>query len=481
MFKEVTYKTNELSQIISKDKHLNLVTKQFMKRVQGYIHECFQKVKIIDKPNKDLEYLYNKRTFLRSKTDNKSKKDLEDVDEELCDKYSEVMYKKIMEEVLEGIEDCEDGGFNTGKLWRLKKKLLPALGEPPTAMLNSEGKLLTLEKDIKEEAVKHSQKVFKNKNINKGLEHLKDEQELLCKKRLKKVSRSKTSPWTVEDVTNVLKSLKNGKSKDPYDIPNELFKPSVAGDNLILAITLLMNRIKDELIFPNPMNLCNVTNLYKNKGSQQVFDSYRGIFRTPVLRNILDKLIYEDKYEDIDSTLTDCNVGSRKRRNVRDNLFVLNAITNASKLNPKEALDIVVYNVIKCFDSLWMSECINMLYEAGLQNDKLVLLHKSNEHANIVVKTSSGTTDRFPISNNVMQGTVWGGLMCTSTLDGLQKLLLQEEQLLYNYCGAVSVPPLEMVDDVITVVEYGNKSITVNAVVNAFIESKKLVLSAAKC
>ena len=89
-----------------------------------------------------------------------------------------------------------------------------------------------------------------------------------------------------------LKQFKSGKTKDPYDMPNELFRPEAAGDDLILAVTMLMNRIKHELVFPTPMNMCNVTHLYKNKGARSNFDSYRGIFRTPILRNILDKLIY---------------------------------------------------------------------------------------------------------------------------------------------------------------------------------------------
>ena len=69
-----------------------------------------------------------------------------------------------------------------------------------------------------------------------------------------------------------------------------------------------------------------------------------------MLRNILDKLIYDDEYNGVDEQLTDCNVGSRKGRNIRDNLFVINAIANASKHNTKEATDINVYDVMKCFD-----------------------------------------------------------------------------------------------------------------------------------
>ena len=279
----------------------------------------------------------------------------------------------------------------------------------------------------------------------------------------------------------MLKSLKTGKAKDPFDMPNEIFRPDVAGSDLILAITKLMNRIKDELNFPEPINVCNVTNLFKNKGLKIHFDSYRDIFRTPVLRNILDKLIYEDEYENIDENLTNCNVGSRKRRNIRDNLFVINAIANASKHNPKEATDLNVYDVIKCFDSLWLEECINDLYDAGLKNDKLVLLYNSNLSANIAIKTSSGTTERFNILKTTMQGTVWSGLMCTVTMDKLCQLILQDEHILYKYRDKVMVPPLEMVDDIISAVKCGSTAIALNTVINRFIESKKLKLGLKRC
>ena len=80
-----------------------------------------------------------------------------------------------------------------------------------------------------------------------------------------------------------------------------------------------------------------------------------------------------------------------------------------------------------------------------------------------------------------MQGTVWGGLKCTTTMDGLPKIILQDSQAMYKYCGLFSIPPLEMVDDVITAVQYGSKLVKPNATENAFIESKKLSLSSLKC
>ena len=44
-------------------------------------------------------------------------------------------------------------------------------------------------------------------------------------------------------------------------------------------------------------------------------ESYRGIFRVPILRTILDRLIYNDEYDDIEEALNDSNVGARKGRN----------------------------------------------------------------------------------------------------------------------------------------------------------------------
>ena len=54
---------------------------------------------------------------------------------------------------------------------------------------------------------------------------------------------------------------------------------------------------------------------------------------------------------------------------------------------------------MKCFDALWMEECINDAYDAGLDNDKLVLLFLENQHAKIAIKTTQGKSERISIRN----------------------------------------------------------------------------------
>ena len=78
-----------------------------------------------------------------------------------------------------------------------------------------------------------------------------------------------------------------------------------------------------------------------------------------------------------------------------------------------------------------------------------------------------------------MQGTVWGSLLCTSTIDCLGKKCYYMSEDLYQY-REVPIQPVGMVDDIISVTNV-NKTQEMNRLINTFIESKKLRLSKKKC
>ena len=81
----------------------------------------------------------------------------------------------------------------------------------------------------------------------------------------------------------------------------------------------------------------------------------------------------------------------------------------------------------------------------------------------------------------MMQGTVNSGRFCTCTMDKFAKMVYQDKTLVYKYKGVAEVPPLEMVDDVLTISKCSITSVAMNATMNAFIENKKLKLSQDKC
>ena len=81
--------------------------------------------------------------------------------------------------------------------------------------------------------------------------------------------------------------------------------------------------------------------------------NYRGVFRLTVFRCILDRLLYNDLYATIDSTLTDGNVGARKNRNIQDKKkiwAVINSVTNGGE----DPIQVQVVDVEECFEKLWL-------------------------------------------------------------------------------------------------------------------------------
>ena len=475
-FKEHTSKGNNLSKIMDEEEDLDKATNKLMNKFTKVLHKCFRKIGVKEgTKTTNKEDLYNKWKEIKNKTDEESVKETKKIEEEISNDY----YEKIKDATKD--IDCENGGVNSSKLWKLKKHLCPQTRDPPTAMLDSTGNLVTDEDKIAEMALKHYVKVLENRPMKEGLEHIKEAKEKLSDKLMKLARKNKTPPWTINHLENVLKQMKKGKSRDPDGLANEIFLLESAGEDLKLAILKLMNRIKDEQLYPDCLRKCNISSIWKRKGPKNKFTSYRGIFRIQVFRNILDMLIYIDEYPNIDQNLTDCNVGARKNRNIRDNIFVLNAIMNSVKMKAEEALDCQIYDVQTCFDSMWLEEVINCLFQAGFKNDKLPLIFLENEVAHIAIKTSSRISRRQTIRKILMQGTIWANICCVVLMDRLGKIAYNNPSLMYKYKGVVDCPPLEMVDDVLVLQECNNKSRQTNAVVNSFMDLEKLTLSETKC
>ena len=145
--------------------------------------------------------------------------------------------------------------------------------------------------------------------------------------RLEYLKERKTSPWNMEELELVLKSLKNNKCMDPLGMINEIFKEGCGGNDLKLALLLLFNGIKAEQVIPALMTLANITAIFK-KGSRLNLGNDRGIFILTVMKKIVDKLIYVDNYEAIDKKMTDSNIGARRKRNIKDHLLIIHGIIN---------------------------------------------------------------------------------------------------------------------------------------------------------
>ena len=159
----------------------------------------------------------------------------------------------------------------------------------------------------------------------------------------------------------------------------------------------------------------------------------------------------------------------------------MNAIMNSITKGNEEALDFQIYDIEKCFDTLWLHEVINCLYESGLRNDKLPLLFLENNNAQVAVKSNGELSRRVSIKEIIMQGSVWGSICCVVLMDKLGKFAYNNPEMLFYYKNIVGTPPLQMVDDIMAIQSCSSKSLQMNTAINTFIDLEKLTLSNKKC
>ena len=367
-------------------------------------------------------------------------------------------------------ENMED--FGKAKMWKLKKKYCPKFKDPSPAMLDTKGNLVTDTKAVVELAFEaHIKRLEPNKIKTNLIQYEKDVSDL-CLLRLKETAKKKLKHWTMFDLDNALKKLKNDKSMDADGYVNEIFKTEVLGIDLKIGLLNLMNRIKETQTIPKQMCKVNITSVYKSK-QKNSFENYRGIFRLPVLRSILDKLTYSDNYDKIDDNLTDGSFGSRKTKGCRDNMFIVYSVINSVLSGGYKPVVLEAIDNVKCFDKLWMEAVMNSLYDCGLTDQTLNILYNESDKASVAVKFGNVVSNnRADVSRVVMQGSVWASYMCTVLQDTMNKAMLSDKELVYNYKDDkdIEVGIIGFVDDSLAISECGYKSIAKNAASNAFVD-----------
>ena len=220
----------------------------------------------------------------------------------------------------------------------------------------------------------------------------------------------------------------------------------------------------------------------QGKKTSTDISNQRGIFILSIFRSILMKILLKDEYDMINAYMSDSNVGGRKGKRIQDQLFIINGIIfDHARSKSKSHLTIAIYDFRQCFDSMWQQEVINDLYEAGVKDDRLALLHEINKTNNVAVKTPDGISERKTVKNVICQGDPWGSIECSLQVDSFGKESLKPELQPYKYKNEVPIPALGVVDDIITVSESGHKSAMMNSFINAKTALKKLQFGPQKC
>ena len=113
------------------------------------------------------------------------------------------------------------------------------------------------------------------------------------------------------------------------------------------------------------------------------------------------RLIYNRKYDMIDANMSDTNIGARRNKSSRNYSWLIYEINHEQNSSTKHAqLVMQSFDYTQMFDSMCLSITMSDMYDCGVTDDLLVLLHMT-----ISVNTWYGLKEPITIPELVAQGT----------------------------------------------------------------------------
>ena len=324
-FKVETDDTNKFTEVFENDESFEKQSQKFNRCLNQSVQKCFTKFRIRNTEKEtEVDRLLKMKSkldiFLQSCKCEKSIKQVKvkiDNIEKKIQELSSLRNAKIVENFVQNLK-C-NGKFSQTGMWKLRKRLHPSKNlDPPIAKMDTKGNLITSPNLIKKLYVDTYVDRLRHREIKPELVDLYHMKNDLWKRRQEILRLKKSPDWTIDDLNKVLKALKNNKSRDPHGFINDIFKPGVIGNNLRNGILYLVNGIKENFFFPAFMQWANVTTIYKSRGSRLCLDSDRGIFVISILKRLIDRMIYNDKYDHIESNMSHSNIGGRRNMNMKE-------------------------------------------------------------------------------------------------------------------------------------------------------------------
>ena len=322
--------------------------------------------------------------------------------------------KRVVQEIK------SEKGFDGGAFWEYKKRIKGYSKETVYAMENSNGEVVEEPKQILE-VYQEFYKELLSEHVPQSSEEIEIEEEMnkYIEALAKKVETKIISPFSEEEYQNMKKELKKGKAPDTQGWRYEMVIN--AGKDMEESILEMANKMVIHKIQPNEWKKMVIKSIDKGKGGKRKMNGKRGLFLTNIISKIIEKLLRNRSKEIIQNNISPYQCGGAKNRGITDNLLIMNTIIEEFK-EKKQNLYILFADLEKCFDKLWLKDCIYEIVSAGMPEEEAWYIYQMNKDIKVVVETPVGQTEEFELEEVVRQGTVMGPNLCCVSTDRINSM-----------------------------------------------------------
>lgn len=214
---------------------------------------------------------------------------------------------------------------------------------------------------------------------------------------------------SVEEIRNLIASLKNKSSKDIYGLSNMSVKR--LGQDIAVPMTILINKCFTEGVFPKEMKMAKIIPIHK-QGDEGKCDNYRPIAILPIISKIIELAIKNRivKFLEKMELFSAAQHGYRKTRNTITAIqSALNTIMKA--LNDNEKVSMSNFDLSKAFDSISHDILLEKLSYYGFRGNVLSLLGSYLGNRTQIVIINNQRSQETVLTHGVPQGSILGPLL----------------------------------------------------------------------
>ena len=398
-------------------------------------------------PRRNIKLLIRKKRQLKETIQKKTWKErkvlltqLKMVNEQI-DTEKKNQFKERIDKVVNKLRS--KNGINGPNMWEVMKSIRRPKTSAATAIKNKDGRILENPEEIKNRYLEHFVDILQPPTATTKEEKQQEKTVNLIFNNILNLANSLPPRLTtMDEIVTAKKQLKRNKSKDPYGWNNEMIMEG--GKEMDSSLLHLFNRMEHERFSPEQWREVSIKAIEK-PGCILEMDNKRGLFLTEVISKLYEKILKNRNAEKIDSYVSDFQSGGVKNRSTGDNKLILSEIIRQNKKLGRKTY-IVYGDAVKCFDKLWLKDCLVELYKAECAPQDIQMMFTMNKDTVIEVVTPSGTTQKVQMGEIAKQRTVLGPTFCCVETDQINKIGEDQERML----GTQKVAILIFVDDVMS-------------------------------
>ena len=172
----------------------------------------------------------------------------------------------------------------------------------------------------------------------------------------------------VNDITKACKRFKKGKAGDSEEWKNEMILNG--GIEMKKSLMKMTNQILEHETIPKQWDNMKIKAIHKS-GPMELLTKKRGLFLTNIVSKFFEKVL-EDIMGNIE--FDSYQFGGTKGVGTIDNWLIFTAIVDEAKRLKKDVY-FFFGDLVKCFERLWLKDCLIDLHEASAREKEICMLY----------------------------------------------------------------------------------------------------------